>query len=267
MKASDLFDLSGRVAIVTGGAAGLGRAYVEAMLDNGARVVILDRDPAALDAALLDLAGRGAGCEGETLNVNDRPAVKSVIDSVAARHGRLDILFANVGIAAGPGFLDGAGQRSADGAMEAIPDDLWDRVLATNLTSVFSTIRAAAPHMKAQGKGRIIVTASIAGLRPGPIVGTPYGVTKAAILHLVKQAALEWVRYGVLVNAIVPGPFLTQLTTPALAEAFARNSPMHRVATTDELHGLALFLASDASSYVTGTHMVIDGGQMLGRAD
>jgi len=267
MKAAQLFDISGKAAVVTGGAMGIGRAYAEAMLDNGADVMLLDRDATTLDDTVAALSRPGRQLEGLPVDVTDRAALRAAFEMAVARLGRLDIVFANAGIDAGPGFLASSGERLAEGAIEGIPDTLWDKVMDTNLTSVFSTIRAAVPHMKRLGGGRIIVTSSIAGLRPGAIVGTPYIVSKAAIAHLVKQAALELVRYNILVNAIVPGPFLTRITTPELQELFERGSPMHRVGTLDEMQGLALFLAAPASSYITGTHMVIDGGSMLGRAD
>jgi NAD(P)-dependent dehydrogenase (short-subunit alcohol dehydrogenase family) len=111
------------------------------------------------------------------------------------------------------------------------------------------------------------LTASIAGIRPGPIVGMPYQISKAGVAHLAKQSALELARYNILVNAILPGPFLTQLTTPELQKRFEAGSPLHRVGRPEEIQGLALFLASPASSYITGTHIVIDGGALLGRAD
>jgi NAD(P)-dependent dehydrogenase (short-subunit alcohol dehydrogenase family) len=267
MKVEALFDIKGKLAVVTGGGAGIGRAYVEAMVDNGADVMVMDRDAAAVEQTRKELHNRGCRVDGVVVDVSDRKAVKAAFDETIARFGRLDIVFANAGISAGPGFLEQSGARSTAGALEGIPDELWDQVVATNLTSVFSTIRAVAPQMKKQRSGRIIVTSSIAGLRPTPAVGTPYLIAKSGIAHLVKQAALELAKYGITVNAIMPGPFLTSLTTPELKQVFERNSPMHRVATTDEIQGLALFLASPASSYVTGTHMVIDGGSMLGRAD
>jgi NAD(P)-dependent dehydrogenase (short-subunit alcohol dehydrogenase family) len=264
LSAASLFRVEGLVTIVTGGAQGLGFAFAEVMATNGARVVLFDRDEEQLKSA-----GRTLGERADTVlvDVTDRSGLKQAIDGVADRLGRIDVVFANAGISAGPGFLDLAGKRDPDGAIESISDGLWDRVLATNLTSVFSTIQAAAPHMKRQQGGRIIVTSSIAGLRPGGVVGTPYGVSKAASVHLVKQAALELARYNVTVNAICPGPFLTPLTPPDLEAAFSRGSPAHRVAKVREIQGLALFLASPASSYVTGTHLIIDGGSMLGRAD
>src|SRR5947207_3204092 len=167
MKAAQLFDVGGRVAIVTGGAGGLGRAYAEAMLDNGADVMLLDRDAGALDRAVQELARPGRRVAGLTVDVTDRAALHAAFDQAVGQLGRLDIVFANVGIDAGPGFLSGTGERVAAGAIEAIPDALWDNVIDANLTSVFSTIRAAVPHLKRGGGGRIIVTSSIAGLRPG----------------------------------------------------------------------------------------------------
>jgi NAD(P)-dependent dehydrogenase (short-subunit alcohol dehydrogenase family) len=267
ISATRLFAVDGLVTIVTGGASGLGFAFAEVMAVNGAEVVLLDFDPAKLDQAVATLSTLGGKVSGVVADVTDRPGLRAAIDTVALERGRLDVVFANAGISAGPGFLDLEGQRDEAGAIENVPDDLWDKVIATNLTSVMSTVQASAPHMKKQGSGRIIATASIAGLRPGAVVGTPYGVSKAGIAHLVKQAGLELARYGVTVNAICPGPFLTPLTPPDLEAAFSRGSPLHRVAQTREIQGLALFLASPASSYVTGAHLVIDGGSMLGRAD
>jgi NAD(P)-dependent dehydrogenase (short-subunit alcohol dehydrogenase family) len=121
--------------------------------------------------------------------------------------------------------------------------------------------------MKAHNAGSIIATASIAGLRPSAVVGTPYIITKAAVLHLVRQAALELAGYGIRVNAIAPGPFLTRITSPGLRSIWERALPVKRVATTDDIKGLALFLASPASAYVTGAQFTIDGGSLLGRAD
>ena len=266
MKSSELFDVRNLVTVVTGGAKGLGRSMAEVMIDNGAQVVLFDLDAKALDAAVADLASRGE-VSGIVVDVTDRHALTNAIDDVAARFGRLDVVFANAGVAAGPGFLDYDRKRHPEGAMEAIPDALWDKVIALNLTAAFNTVRAAAPHMKKQKSGRIILTASIAGIRPNPVIGSAYPITKAGVLHLTKQAALELANYNVLVNAIVPGPFLTELTTPALKAVFEARAPTHRVADVTEIQGLALFLASPASSYVTGTHMVIDGGATLGPAD
>lgn len=264
---SSLFDVRGQVVLVTGGAQGLGFAIAEVMAANGADVVLLDINGDQLDAARRDFAARGHAVGAVQVDVTDRAGLVSAIDRIAAEKGRLDVVFANAGISAGPGFLDLDGNRNEAGAIENISAALWDRVIATNLTSVFTTVQAAAPHMKRQKGGRIVAVSSIAGLRPSAVVGSPYGIAKAGVLLLVKQAALELARFGITVNAICPGPFLTPLTPPDLEAAFNRSSPSHRAGHLREIQGLALFLASPASSYVTGTHQVVDGGSMLGRPD
>lgn len=267
VKADRLFDIRNRIALITGGAAGIGRAYAEAMVDNGADVAIIDINPESLETAAKQLRGSGRRVESVVADVADRPALRQAIEEIIQKFGRVDICFANAGIPAGSGFLTPDGQRSVEGALENVPDELWDKVLATNLTSVVTTVQGVVPSMKATGSGRIIVTASISGQRPGAAVGSPYIVSKAAVLHFVKQTALELAKFRITVNAIVPGTFLTSITSPGLREMFERNSLMHRVAQTEEIQGLALFLASAASSYVTGAHMVIDGGSTLGRSD
>jgi NAD(P)-dependent dehydrogenase (short-subunit alcohol dehydrogenase family) len=267
MKPKTLFNVEGLTAVVTGGATGIGFAYAEAMADNGAHVTLLDVDADALDRAVAALAARGATARAVVVDVTDSAALENAIAGTAAESGRLDVVFANAGITAGPGFLNVDGERDPASAIENVPAESWDRVVATNLTSVFATIRSSVPHMKARRCGRIIVTTSIAGLRPSAVVGIPYMIAKAAASHLVRQAALELAAFDVCVNAIAPGPFLTRITSPGLRAIWEKALPVRRVATTDELQGLALFLASPASAYVTGSLFVIDGGSLLGRAD
>ena len=181
---------------------------------------------------------------------------------------RLDAVFANAGVTARPGFLSTDGMRNPAGAIENIPVELWQSVISTNLTSVFTTMRACVASMRAQTRGgSIIVTTSIAGLRPSAVVGTPYMIAKAAAAHLVRQAALELAAHGIRVNAIAPGPFATRITSPELTAIWSRALPVGRIASTEEIKGLALYLASGASAYVTGAQFVIDGGSTLGRAD
>jgi NAD(P)-dependent dehydrogenase (short-subunit alcohol dehydrogenase family) len=267
MKAKDLFRVEGLVAVVTGGARGLGSAFVTALAENGAEVVVLDRDEQALETMAGHYKANGLKVSGITIDLCDRPIVRQTFADIARERGRLDVVFANAGITAGPGFLTPDFDRDPAGAIENIPELLWQRVIATNLTSVFTTLQAAAAPMKLAKKGRIIVTASIAALKTSPMVGTPYVATKAAIAHLVRQAASELAAYNILVNAILPGPFLTSMTSPELEEGFKRASPIHRAGRLEEIQGLALFLASNASSFVTGAHYVVDGGTLLGRAD
>jgi NAD(P)-dependent dehydrogenase (short-subunit alcohol dehydrogenase family) len=173
MKASQLFDVNGLAIIVTGAGSGIGLAYAEAMADNGARVTLLDRDAKSLDAAVRRLSERGGDVRGQVVDVTDRPALRASINGAAEHYGKLDVAFANVGIDSPPGFLGMTGQRTFEGAFENVSDERWDLVMATNLTSIYSTIKAAVPHMKKNAKGgRIIVTTSVAGIRPEAIVGT-----------------------------------------------------------------------------------------------
>jgi NAD(P)-dependent dehydrogenase (short-subunit alcohol dehydrogenase family) len=180
MKAAELFDVRGLVTIVTGAASGIGLAYAEVMADNGARETLMDRDASSLEAAVRRLAERGGDVRGQTLDVTDRPGLRAGIDAVAAHYGRLDVVFANVGIDSPPGFLSMHGERNSNGAFENVSDERWDLVMETNLTSMFGTIKAAVPHMKKNAKGgRIIVTTSVAAIRGEAIVGMPYMPAKA----------------------------------------------------------------------------------------
>lgn len=267
-----MFDVSGRSAIVTGGASGLGRAYAEVLAENGARVCILDLNQAELDKTIAELSEGGAEVWGQRVDVTDRTAMSDAFNSVAERHGRIDIVFANAGIDAGPGFMTPEGERNPEGEIDNLDDSHWDKVIATNLTSVFNTIKLSARHMKRTGGGRIIATSSVAALYNDGIVGTPYMPAKAGVAHLVRQAAMELGRYDILVNAIAPGPFITNIAGGRMQHAADRKafevwSALGRVADTSEIKGLALYLASPASSYVTGSHVVIDGGLHLRPAD
>jgi NAD(P)-dependent dehydrogenase (short-subunit alcohol dehydrogenase family) len=264
MKAEQLFDVRDRVAIVTGAASGLGLAMAEVMAANGARVTLADIDSAGLARALERLRAAGGAVEGQVVDVADLPRLRTVIDGVAARHGRLDVAFANCGISAGPGIT------VPEGRMAALDLKKWNEVLHINLTSVFETIRVAAPHMQRQKWGRIIATASIAGLRSERMVGYAYAATKAALINVVRHAAIELAPDNVLVNAIAPGPFLTNIAggrlhrDPEVVRQFEALVPLRRLAQPDEIKGLALLLASPASSYITGAVIPIDGGAVAG---
>jgi NAD(P)-dependent dehydrogenase (short-subunit alcohol dehydrogenase family) len=263
----EMFDVRGRSVIVTGGASGIGRAYAEVMADNGARVCIFDRDANGLEKVIAELAARGVDVWGQALDVSDRPRMAEAFDAVAERHGRIDVVFANAGIDAGPGFMSTEGQRIPEGAIDQLDDHHWDRVIEVNLSSVYTTVKHAARHMKGTGGGRIIVTSSIAAQINEVIVGTPYMPAKAGVDHFVRQMAMELGAYGILVNCISPGPFMTniaggRLKIPADRRAFEAQSLIGRIGDTEDIKGLALYLASPCSSYVTGSQIVIDGGSM-----
>jgi NAD(P)-dependent dehydrogenase (short-subunit alcohol dehydrogenase family) len=272
MKSTELFDVKGLATVVTGAASGIGLAYSEVMAANGARVTLMDVDEAKLAVRVACLTDTGADVRGVAVDVTNRKAMRQAFDTTADSYGRLDVVFANAGIDAGPGFLTPDGDRDPDGALENIQDAHWDRVIATNLTSVFTTLQCAVRHMRKARSGHIIVTTSNAALINEPIVGTPYMAAKAAAAHLVRQAALELARFNICVNAIAPGAFVTNIANGRLQnaadrKAFEDRSPMHRIAETSDIKGLALYMASAASSYMTGAQVVIDGGHRLGAVD
>ena len=254
---SDLFDVSGVSAVVTGAASGLGFAMAEVMANSGARVTLADLDAEGLEQA----AGRLSGdVRTVQLDVSDADAVERLFDEVAAEHGRVDVAFANAGISLEPGVLD------PSGGLEALDFANWDRVLGVNLNGVVFTMKAAARHMKRQGSGRIVVTASTAGFGTDPMVGYSYSATKAAVIIIVRQAALELAKHGVHVNAIAPGPFRTNIgsdAAPIPPEAWNEIVAIGRMAEPDELKGVVLLLASPASSFMTGAVIPVDGGQLL----
>jgi NAD(P)-dependent dehydrogenase (short-subunit alcohol dehydrogenase family) len=254
---SGLFDVEGASVVVTGAASGLGFAMAEVMADSGARVTLADLDADGLDQA----AGRLTGdVRTHRLDVSDADAVEDLFAGVVEANGRVDVAFANAGISLEPGVGD---ERGGLGNLDR---GVWDTVLGVNLNGVLFTMREAARHMKVQGSGRIVVTASTAGFGTDPMVGYSYSATKAAVIMLVRQAALELARHGVHVNAIAPGPFKTNIggdAAPIPPGAWNDIVALGRMADPEELKGVALLLASPASSFMTGAIVPVDGGQLL----
>jgi NAD(P)-dependent dehydrogenase (short-subunit alcohol dehydrogenase family) len=260
---SALFDLTGRVAFVTGAASGLGHAMAEGYAEHGALVVMADMDEAGLAKAAERLTLRNLAVETLALDVRDAASVRLSMAQAARRHGRLDIVCANAGVTGGAPISEEAGH------IENISLETWNSVIAVNQTGVFVTLQAAAAIMKPQGFGRIIVTASISGMRVSDVSGYPYTVTKAAVIHLVHLAAVELAPYGVLVNGVAPGPFMTNIaggrmfTDAERVKAMGASTLLNRVAHPSEIKGLALLLASDAGSFITGQVIPIDGGSTV----
>jgi NAD(P)-dependent dehydrogenase (short-subunit alcohol dehydrogenase family) len=277
MNSSDIFDVRGFGVIVTGGASGLGLGFAEALANNGARVTMMDINATNLAAQVERLTAAGHDVRGVRLDVTDRPALHQAFDETTALYGRLDVVFANAGIDPGPGFVSGTigssdRTRPEEFALENYADARWDRVIEVNLNSVFSTLKAAARNMKPQRRGRIIVTTSIAAFANEAAIGAAYMAAKAGAAHLMRNAALELAKYNIRVNAIAPGPFVTNIgdgyvQDPRVQEVFARAAPLGRVGKPEEMAGLALFLASEASSFVTGEQIVVDGGTHMGAPD
>ena len=273
MKVEEMFSVKGYGAIVTGGASGLGLGFTEVLAENSARVTMLDLSEERIAREGKRLRDAGCDVRGVVVDVTDRPALRRAFDEAATLYGRLDVVFANAGIAAGPGFVTlDRKTRVAEGAVENYDDALWNKVIETNLNSVFATIKAAAPHMKKRKSGRIIITTSVAGLLIESGVGAAYMAAKAGAAHYMRVAAQELARYNILVNAIAPGPFITNIGgghahKQEVQAAFAHTIPLGRMASVEEIKGLALYLASPASSFMTGTQIVIDGGALLGTVD
>ena len=194
-----LFDVRDTRAVVTGAASGLGYAIAEVLADCGARVTLADVDAERLESVTAALVERGANARSHVVDVSDEGQVEALIADVVAAEGGLDVVFANAGIAATPGFAVEGGQR-----LDTVARSDWDKVLGVNLNGVLFTMKHAAAVMRRQGSGRIVVMSSNAGLRPEPVVCYGYAASKAAIINIVRQAALELAPHGVLVNAICP---------------------------------------------------------------
>jgi NAD(P)-dependent dehydrogenase (short-subunit alcohol dehydrogenase family) len=258
-----LFDVRGQVALVTGGASGLGYAFASILADCGAVVVVADWNAERLDNAVASLSETsGTPVHAARLDVTDAAAVTSLVDAIVADHGSIDIAFANAGVARGrPPLI-------ADGTIDEFDMTDYYALVDVNLHGVVHTVRAAARHMKRQRSGSIVVTASTAGLRNDPFTPFSYTIAKAGVINFMKQAAHDLARWNVRVNAIAPGPFKTNLGGggPMPPEAEARwNSviPLGRMGDPAEIRGLALLLASRASSFMTGGVYPIDGGALL----
>jgi NAD(P)-dependent dehydrogenase (short-subunit alcohol dehydrogenase family) len=261
-----IFDVRDVRVVVTGAASGLGFAMAEVLADCGARVTLADVDAELLEQSTRALADRGGQVRAAVCDVSDADRVQAVFDEVEAADGAVDVVFANAGIGSTPGWAIEGGQQ-----LDTVQRADWDKVLGVNLNGILFTMKSAAAAMKRQGAGRIVVTSSVAGLRPEPVVCYGYIASKAAVLNIVRQAALELARHGIRVNAICPGPFKgtriggggTLDPDPDTEQQWADTVPLGRMAEPDELKGLVLLLASPASGFITGAAHVIDGGALI----
>lgn len=250
-RGKDLFDLTGKTALITGSSQGIGFALAEGLADAGAAIVVNGRDTAKLAAAAEKLTASGATVSQLSFDATDHDAVRAAIDGFEADTGPLDILVNNAGM-------------QFRTPLEDYPADMFDKLLNTNVASVFHVGQAVARHMIGRGAGKIINIASVqtALARPGI---APYTATKGAVGNLTKGMATDWAKYGLQVNAIAPGYFDTPLNAalvgdPDFSAWLENRTPAGRWGQLEELIGACVFLSSGASSFVNGHILYVDGG-------
>jgi NAD(P)-dependent dehydrogenase (short-subunit alcohol dehydrogenase family) len=252
MSVFDKFKLDGRVALISGGNRGLGKAMALALAQAGGQVALTSRNLGYAKSAAAEIgAVTGQTCRGYICDVTDSEQVEALVPQVVEEFGQIDILVNNAGI-------------NIRGAIDDLSLDEFEMVQKTNVTSVWLMCRAVAPYFKPQRYGRVINMGSILSLVSMPD-RTAYATSKGAVMQMTRTLALEWAPYGITVNAILPGPFDTEMnralmSNPEVYESFVSRIPLGRWGELDEIGGLAVFLASDASSFVTGAGILIDGG-------
>lgn len=252
------FTLAGKVALVTGASRGIGRAIAMRLAQAGAKVVVNSRKLEAVQVVASEIQAAGGEALAVQAHVGRPEEVTALVAQTVEAFGRLDVVVNNA--ATNPHF----------GPLLTADEGQWDKILDSNAKAVFRVCKAVVPYMEAQGGGKIINMASIAGLRPSPGLGV-YGVSKAAVIMLTQVLALELGPANIQVNAIAPGVIRTQFSqvlwqTPHIAEPILRRLPLGRFGEPEDVAGLALYLASPASDYVTGAVFLVDGGMNVAAA-
>ncbi|MCS7031015.1 MAG: 3-oxoacyl-ACP reductase FabG [Gloeomargarita sp. SKYG116] len=249
-----MFSVAGRSVVVTGASRGIGKGIARVFVQQGAKVLIAARDPSKLAATAQELQETTGGqVIAQACDVSQWEQVQELMARAEQAYGGLDILCANAGI-------------FPQKRLEDLAPEEWDEVLATNLKGCFLCVKAAIPAFQRRGRGRVVLTSSITG----PITGFPgwthYGASKAGQLGFLRTAALELARYGVTINAVLPGNILTE-GLASLGDDYLRQMaasiPLGRLGRVEDVAYAALFLASDEASYITGQTLVVDGGQIL----
>ncbi|CAN7682169.1 SDR family oxidoreductase [Rhizobium sp. LjRoot254] len=248
---SKLFDLTGRIALVTGSTQGIGLAMAEGLAAHGATVIINGRNPNRLAKVIETMQGKGIAMRGSLFDVTDRRQIDNGIESIETHIGPIDILINNAGM-----------QHRAP--LEDFPTDKWDELIRTNISSIFHVSQSVARRMIPRGRGKIINIGSVQSELARPSIA-PYTMTKGAVKNLTRGMCTDWAKHGLQVNGIGPGYFKTPLNQALVySEEFSdwlrKRTPAARWGETEELIGAAVFLASDASSFVNGHMLYVDGG-------
>jgi NAD(P)-dependent dehydrogenase (short-subunit alcohol dehydrogenase family) len=253
MKDKKLFHLTDKIAIVTGGGSGIGRRVAMAFSEFEAKLISADIDQKAADLVVSKIKGQGGEAIAIRMDVTHPDEVHEMVNTVLSTFGRIDILFNNAGI-------------SIRGPAESFPLEDWNKVIGVNLTGMFTCAQAVGRVMIKQGKGKIINTASVSAKlgHPGNLA---YSAAKHGVVGMTKVMAVEWGKYGVSVNCIGPGVIKTAMTMKAFSDPekyqeLVRKVPLGRLGEPDDLIGAVVFLASEASNYVTGQTIYIEGGRM-----
>jgi NAD(P)-dependent dehydrogenase (short-subunit alcohol dehydrogenase family) len=253
VNVKQLFGLSGRVAIISGGSMGLGLQMAEGLAEMGANLVLCARKKARCEQAAERLSRNRVQTLALGCDVRDKAAVQQVVEETLAKFGRVDILINNAGTSWGS-------------PIEEMTLEQWDKVLSTNLTGTFLFCQAVGKAMAAQASGKVINLASVAGLvgASADLQAIGYHASKGGVIALTKDLACKWARHNIQVNAIAPGWFPTHMSEAILErrkDSLLAKIPLGRFGADHDLKGAAVFLASDASAYVTGHVLVVDGGQ------
>jgi NAD(P)-dependent dehydrogenase (short-subunit alcohol dehydrogenase family) len=255
MRVQELFDLTGRVALVTGGSRGLGHQIARGLGEAGARVVITARKEEELAEAAAQLRAEGISATAVPCDLTAIEALPGVVERILAETGQIDILVNNAGTSWGA-------------PTEEYPLRGWQKVLDTNVTGLFYLTQAVGSHMIRRGQGgRIINLASVAGIKgidPQVMQAPAYNASKGAVIALTKDLAVKWAQHGITVNAVAPGFFPTKMSQFVIAlneEKILEHIPLHRLGSEDDLKGAVLLFASAAGSYITGQVLAVDGGE------
>lgn len=252
--AASLFDLTGKVAVVTGSSRGIGRAIVERLAQHGAKVVVSSRTLAACEEVAQSIRARGGEAFAQACNIGRKSDLQALVDTTLERWGAIDVLVCNAAI--NPYY----------GPSLAIDDETYDKILASNVRSNFWLCNMVLPQMAERGGGAIILVSSVAGLIGSARLGV-YGISKAADMALARNICVEWGPKNIRANCIAPGLIRTEFAralwdNPKIQDAVVKSYPLRRIGEPDEIAGAAVFLAAASGSFINGQTLVIDGGGM-----